>query len=432
MFVRIPKDFIIRLMNFSSLAVVYLGYLFSLSYEEKLSKHPYRCIKVVPALLLGIQLIIYDPFVQYKMYFMMYPDMLSIGQITEAMQMIHRVTVLINMGLILFSMFQLCLTYRKVYYLHFLRSYLVGEGICYILIMLSYMLICWFAPAFLVKISKIANYKMYLSIPLSDNQIIYTAFPYYLVITTLLCAFCIYEVSSVKKKMKMKTFTITKQIDAADTTSKVFCHYMKNELLAIESEIEMLEVTEENKEDIKDVIDRCNNLYQRLDVIHRSTKRSELNLVETDMKIFTEGMIRRMKGDFHQVNLQTEIEEAIPNVMIDPNYLEQAINNIIENAIDSMEKLPKENRNLTIGLSSIGSWIVLKIQDSGVGISRKNMKNIFTPLYSSKPIKNHWGIGLALTHRIIMAHDGKIEVESEVNVGTTFRILLPNLNQYVS
>jgi signal transduction histidine kinase len=118
--------------------------------------------------------------------------------------------------------------------------------------------------------------------------------------------------------------------------------------------------------------------------------------------------------------------------MIDPMYFEQAVKNILENALDSMESIQKHHRKLTIKLQSVSNWIILSVQDTGIGIPEKNMKYIFTPLYSSKPITKHWGIGLALTHRIIMAHEGKIEVESHEGIGTNFKIFLPDMNKYIS
>lgn len=432
MFVDISKNIIIRLLNLSSLAVIYFGYIFSRSYHKKITPLKLDYFKYVLLFILIVEFVMYDPDVQYHTYLFFYPKLISLHQIETIKSIFHMVTVVINVGIIIFSILQLCLTYKKVYFLHFLRSYLIGEGICYTLIMLSYIIIFWFSPTFLVKASKVADYVVYLSVPLSDNQVVYTAYPYYLIVTTLLCAFCIYELAGIKKRMKKKEFTIAKQIDAADTTSKIFCHYMKNEILAIQSEIELLQVSKENEDGIEDVLSRCNNLYHRLDTIHRSTKTSKLNLVETDISLYVTDMLTHMKSEFHNCQLITTFENDIATAMIDPVYFEQAVKNILQNAIDSMESIPISQRRITVQLQSISNWIILSIQDNGVGIPAKNMKDIFTPLYSSKPITKHWGIGLALTHRIIMAHEGKIEVESHELEGTNFKIFLPDMSKYIA
>lgn len=432
MFSDIPRNMMIRLLNVSSLAVIYLGYCFSLSYRARMAWNILERIKGYLLGILLIQLIIYDPLVQYKLYMLCYPGFLSSAQIQVLGQGIHTATVVINITIILVSILNLIHTYKKIYHLHFLRSYIIGEGIFYTLIMVSYMIIFWFSPAFLIKVSKIANYTSYVSVPLSNNQLIYTVFPYFLLFTELMCVYCVYEIATVKMKVQNKDYTITRQIDAADTTSKAFCHYMKNELLAIQAEIEMLDVTPENEEGVHGAVKRCQNLYERLDVIHRSTKKSDLNLVEVDIAGFIRDFLVRIKDNLKNCEVITYLDNDLPNVMLDRIYFEQAIQNIIDNAVDAMETIPEDKRKLIIRLQAVNSWIVLTIQDTGVGISKNNIKNIFTPLFSSKPIKKHWGIGLALTHRIIREHSGRIEVDSQVNVGTTFRILLPDINQILS
>jgi signal transduction histidine kinase len=432
MFVNIPKDIIIRMLNFSSLAVIFFGYNFSISYRKKLTPHKMDFFRFILLTILLVEFIAYDPDIRYRVYLFAYPGLMTLQQIEIFRKVFHIATVTLNMGFIVMSVVQLCLTYKKVYFLRFLRSYLIGEGVCYTLIMLSYVIIFWFSPASLIKTSKVADFVIYLSVPLSDNLIIYTAYPYYLIITTLLCAFCIYELAGIKKRMKKKDFTITKQIDAADTTSKIFCHYMKNELLAIQSEIELLQVSGENDGGIRDLLSRCDHLYQRLDMIHRSTRTSKLNLIETDITKFISDILKQMKCDLHNCHVVTNFEKDIAKVMLDPIYFEQAVKNILENALDSMETVPVPQRKIIISLQSVSNWIILSIQDAGIGIPESSMKDIFTPLYSSKPIAKHWGIGLALTHRIIMAHEGKIEVESHEKAGTNFKIFLPDMNKYIS
>jgi signal transduction histidine kinase len=432
MFVDVSRNIIIRLLNLSSLAVIFFGYNFSISYRKKIPLNSWFDFRRILPVYLCLQFIAYDPDIQYYLYLLVYPRYLPLEYYSTIIEVFHGITVAFNISIILYGILQLCLSYWEVNYLRFLRNYLFGEGICYTLIMISYIIIFWFAPSYLTKVSQVADYVVYLSVPLSRNQVIYTAYPYYLIVTTMLCAFCIYELAKIKRQMANKEFSITKQIDAADTTSKIFCHYMKNEILAIQSEIELLNPSPENVEGIQEVLNRCNHLYERLDTIHRGTKTSELNLVETDLCQFVTNILESMKINLRSCDLAVIMEEDTANVMLDRMYFDQALKNIIENALDAMEAIPLGQRKLSVRLQRASNWIVLSIQDTGIGIPNKNMKNIFTPLYSSKPIAKHWGIGLALAHRIIMAHDGKIEVESQENVGTNFKIFLPDMGKYIS
>jgi signal transduction histidine kinase len=427
MFIRIPRDTIIRLLNLSSLSVIYLGCRFSLSHLSNTNTRIRKVSHIVILSVMIFQLILYDPLVQYCLYTALYPDILDFTQISSACMIIHTITVVVNNSIILFSIVNLFRINKAGLTPYFFKSYILGESICYTLIMLSYMMILWFSPTFLVKISKIANHVTYLSIPLNQSRIIYNIFPYYLLAATLLMGFCIYKTIRIRKKIDDKDFSIAKQIDASDTASKAICHYIKNELLSIQAELELLETTNECKEEIHDVLKRCENLYWRLDAVHRSTRQSKMVLTETDLSTLVIGLINAMKSDFKNCEVITDLYSEIPCAMVDPNYFEQALHNLFINALDAMESVPVERRKLILSLNEIDNWIVLSIQDTGVGISQENIEHIFTPLFSSQPITKHWGIGLTLVYRIIRAHGGKIEVTSKVNAGTTFKILLPNI-----
>ena len=74
-------------------------------------------------------------------------------------------------------------------------------------------------------------------------------------------------------------------------------------------------------------------------------------------------------------------------------------------------------------------WAVLEIQDTGTGIAPQNLSRIFTPFFSSQPFARNWGIGLSLTYKLIKAHEGRIEVESEYGKGTVMKVVLPCLNR---
>lgn len=431
MFADIPRNLIIRLLNFSSLAVIYFGYLFSISFRNRNKVNKKFEFSKIVLIVLCIQLITYDPGLYFYTYRAVYPQFFNIIALRKIMDIYHQITITFNIGVILLSIVQLYRSYLEVHRLEFIRNYLMGEGICYILMMISYVIIFWFSPSQLTNVSKIADYVTYLTVPLSQNRIIFTMYPYYLLITMILCAYFIYGLIKIQKQMNNKEFSIKKQIDAADTTSKIFCHYMKNEILAIQSEIELMSETAENADGIKEVLNRCNHLYERLDTIHRGTKKTKLNLVETDMGSYMNRLLENMKINFRNCTLKFRIEDTNASVMMDSMYFEQAIKNIIENALDAMETTPKDRKDLVITVQKASNWIVLCIEDQGIGIPKENMKNIFTPLYSSKPIAKHWGVGLSLAHRIIMAHGGKIEVESVQNSGTVFRIFLPDMGKFL-
>jgi signal transduction histidine kinase len=98
--------------------------------------------------------------------------------------------------------------------------------------------------------------------------------------------------------------------------------------------------------------------------------------------------------------------------------------NLLLNALEAMGI----NGTLTVGTEIVdgenGARLVkIKIQDTGTGIAPENLARMFEPFFTTK--KNGTGLGLAISHRIALEHHGTIEVQSEMNKGSTFSILLP-------
>src|SRR5258708_33693351 len=102
--------------------------------------------------------------------------------------------------------------------------------------------------------------------------------------------------------------------------------------------------------------------------------------------------------------------------------------NLMFNAIDGMGG----NGALTVGTElladdSAARVLKIKILDTGVGVSKENLGRLFEPFFTTK--KNGTGLGLAISQRIVHEHQGKIEVQSEMNKGSTFSISLPVIIQ---
>lgn len=107
------------------------------------------------------------------------------------------------------------------------------------------------------------------------------------------------------------------------------------------------------------------------------------------------------------------------NVHIDADLIRQALLNIITNAFDAV----KENGVVSIGYYKQKKDLVIEISDNGNGISPEHQKKIFDLYYTTKRDGN--GLGLSITQKIISQHKGSITLQSKVNNGTTFKIILP-------
>lgn len=129
------------------------------------------------------------------------------------------------------------------------------------------------------------------------------------------------------------------------------------------------------------------------------------------------------------IKCELNISDDLKPVMIDPNQISQAINNLLINSIQAMTgggKITIDAANAADIPHEIpfktGDYVMLKITDTGCGISKKNLSKVFDPFYSTK--SNGTGLGLTSTYSIIKKHRGYIEVTSEENTGTSFKIFL--------
>jgi signal transduction histidine kinase len=112
---------------------------------------------------------------------------------------------------------------------------------------------------------------------------------------------------------------------------------------------------------------------------------------------------------------------TIPDVECLPSQLNQVFMNLLVNASHAIE----EHGTITVRTGQQGDEVWIEVADTGKGITSENMKKIFDPFFTTKPIGKGTGLGLSLSYGVIKKHQGRIEVQSEVGKGTTFRVWLP-------
>jgi PAS domain S-box-containing protein len=123
--------------------------------------------------------------------------------------------------------------------------------------------------------------------------------------------------------------------------------------------------------------------------------------------------------DNRGLEVKTKLPRQLPLTPLDPTQIQQVLVNLIKNA---MQATTRGGRiTLQTHEASDGAWI--SISDTGSGIPQEQLNRIFEPFFTTK--KQGTGLGLMIVQRIVRAHNGRIELESHVGRGTTFRIWLP-------
>ena len=127
----------------------------------------------------------------------------------------------------------------------------------------------------------------------------------------------------------------------------------------------------------------------------------------------------RPELDNRRLTVKTRLAHQLPAAPLDATQIQQALVNLIKNAMHAMTK--GGTLTLQTGEGADGVWV--SVADTGGGIPQEQINRIFEPFYTTK--KKGTGLGLMIVQRIVRAHGGRIDLESHVGRGTTFRLWLP-------
>ncbi len=129
----------------------------------------------------------------------------------------------------------------------------------------------------------------------------------------------------------------------------------------------------------------------------------------------------------NSIELTFSAARGLPPVKISAEHIYGVWTNLILNAVDALKNRPQKKIHIQTACKSEGGeeTLVVTIADNGVGIAADKLTHIFDPFYTTKEVGHGTGLGLTLCQRIIQQHGGHIDVVSEVNRGTEFRVYFP-------
>lgn len=235
----------------------------------------------------------------------------------------------------------------------------------------------------------------------------------------------LYDYTNIKKSYAEQL--VKEKIETTERLVRSLAHEIRNPLTSINLSLHQLELeVGEDGKPLTDIIKRNSNRINEMigelmnlsNPVHKKEEMIDLNdLVKSVLALAMD----RLK--LKRINVTEKYKTDKTSVMGDLKKLQMALVNIIINAIESMEE---GKGNLFIETSLNNQDACIKITDNGTGIPAENLSSLFQPYFTGK--KNGIGLGLATTHSFIQAHNGSIEVTSEVGKGTDFIVKLKTVN----
>jgi signal transduction histidine kinase len=207
-------------------------------------------------------------------------------------------------------------------------------------------------------------------------------------------------------------------------------HETRNLLTAVLSFVQIGQRKIDDKEMVGDLLDksetellRCIDILTNvLDTARESNEDSEQRTpLEPNALVEAVANLVRHQAGLKRIALEVELSADVPRVEVTAE-LKQALLNLLVNA---MHATPHNGViRMTTSISDDG-WVSIAVADSGPGIARELLDQIFTPFFTTKPAGQGTGLGLSMSRRIVRANGGTLTVDSTVGEGTTFEVRLP-------
>ena len=228
-------------------------------------------------------------------------------------------------------------------------------------------------------------------------------------------------------------------------------HEIKNPLAGIQGGVDILIRRRDKNDPEREALEGMRHEVQRIDNTVRalldsarprsvSVRASSLtNIVERAVNLARAQLSNTVMGD-RSVRLEFDAPEDSITIAIDPEQIEDAVLNLINNAIEAADgdgtvriRIGKSEDNraeakssrdeFAWGAGEFGEEAIVEVSDDGRGISEEDLNRIFNPFFTTRP--GGTGLGLPAVRRIARAHGGRVEVSSSPGKGSTFSIYLP-------
>ncbi|MEO8603850.1 MAG: ATP-binding protein [bacterium] len=210
-----------------------------------------------------------------------------------------------------------------------------------------------------------------------------------------------------------------------DDLSATLAHEIRNPIAAAKSLVQQMgedPTSVENVEYAKVAMDELDRVEKQISHLLRFAKEEDYQFEHVNLAAIVDAALTQLRAklDAAQVRV-TRNYIGGPTVNADREKLKQVFANVLDNAIDALGPAPE--RRVDLFIENGGKRATVRLRDNGCGIAPEKLEKIFNPFFTTK--ERGTGLGMAISKKIVEAHEGTIDVVSEPGRGTEFAVTLP-------
>jgi signal transduction histidine kinase len=218
----------------------------------------------------------------------------------------------------------------------------------------------------------------------------------------------------------------TEKQASIDELSSTIAHEIRNPIAAAKSLVQQMgedPVSVENVEYAKVALEELDRVERRISHLLKFAKEEDYTMALVNVATVVDSALTQMRAKLDTAKVSVARNYiAGPTVLADAEKLRQVFANIIDNAIDALEPVT-EGRRLDLFIENGSGGATVRLRDNGCGIPAEKVDRIFNPFFTTK--EKGTGLGMAISKKIVEAHQGSIHVASTEGSGSEFTIMLP-------
>ncbi len=235
-----------------------------------------------------------------------------------------------------------------------------------------------------------------------------------------------FEPAIEREVRRQKTALQTEKQASIDELSATIAHEIRNPIAAAKSLVQQMGEDPhsiENLEYGRVALEELDRVERRISHLLKYAKEEEYTFAPVNLASVVDSALTQLRAKLDTAHVQVARKYiAGPTLVADGDKLQQVFVNVIDNATDALEAVA-EDRRIELSIENGAKQATVRVRDNGAGIPAEKIDRIFNPFFTTK--EKGTGLGMAISKKIVEAHDGSIDVVSEAGRGAEFIVRLP-------